>query len=166
MLVYFCATGHIERISRGTYKIMKLDFASQFEWEDLAITALSIPRGVICLISALCYYGLTDEIMREFWIAVPHTTTSPVRENTHIVRMRNISLGQSTIKIDNHKLKIFDRERTIVDAFRYLDKETALKALQAYLKTNKNAKPDIDKLMRYAKKLRVDLTSYILAFTL
>ncbi len=53
--------------------------------------------------------------MREFWIAVPHTTTSPVRENAHIVRMRNISLGQSTIKIDNHKLKIFDRERTIVD---------------------------------------------------
>lgn len=166
MLSYFCAMGHIERISRGTYKIMNLDFDTHFEWEDLAITALSIPRGVICLISALCYYGLTDEIMREFWIAVPHTTSSPVRANTRIVRMRNISLGQSTIKIDNHKLKIFDRERTIVDAFRYLDKETALKALQAYLKTNKKIKPDIDKLLRYAKKLRVDLTSYILAFTL
>jgi len=130
------------------------------------MTDLSIPNGVICLISALCYYGLTDEIMREFWIAVPHSTTSPIRENAHIVRMRNITLGQTTIKIGNQKLKIFDRERTIIDAFRYLDKETSLKALRAFLKTNKDTKPDIKKHMKYAKKLRVDLNHYIAAFTL
>lgn len=166
ILAYFCSKGEIERVGRGMYKIKHIDFDSDFEWEDLAITALSIPSGVICLISALCYYGLTDEIMREFWIAVPHSTTSPARENAHIVRMRNISFGQTTIKIGNQKLKIFDRERTIIDAFRYLDKEIALKAMQAYLKTNKDAKPDIDKLLKYAKKFRVDLTPYISAFTL
>jgi predicted transcriptional regulator of viral defense system len=166
MLAYFCQKGQIEKISRGMYKIKDLDFDSAFEWEDLAVTALSIPNGVICLISALCYYGLTDEIMREFWIAIPHATTSPSRENAHIVRMRNISFGQTTVKIGSQKIKIFDRERTIVDSFRYLDKETALKALQAYLKTSKDRKPDIDKLLKYSKKLRVDLTSYISAFTL
>jgi predicted transcriptional regulator of viral defense system len=166
MLIYFCAKGLVERVNRGMYKIKNLDFGSEFEWEDLAVTALSIPNGVICLISALCYYGLTDEIMREFWIAIPHATTSPARKNAHIVRMRNLSLGQITIKIGSQKLKIFDRERTVVDAFRYLDKETALKALQAYLKISKERKPDIDKLLRYAKKLRVDLTPYISAFTL
>lgn len=166
MLAYFCAKGLIAKISRGIYKIRNLDFDSAFEWEDLAITALSIPNGVICLVSALCYYGLTDEIMREFWIAVPHSTTSPSRENARIVRMRNISFGQTTIKIGSRKIKIFDQERTVVDAFRYLDSETALKALQAYLKRGKERKPDIDKLLRYAKKLRVDLTPYISAFTL
>jgi predicted transcriptional regulator of viral defense system len=166
MLSYFCEKGQIERISRGIYKIKNVDFDSEFEWEDLAITVLSIPNGVICLISALCYYSLTDEIMREFWIAVPHATTSPTRQNAHIVRMRNISFGQTFIKIGNQKLKIFDRERTIVDAFRYLDKETALKALQAYLQTSKDKKPDINKLLTYAKKLRVNLTPYISAFML
>lgn len=166
MLAYFCKRGEIERISKGMYKINNLDFGSEFEWEDLALTALSIPRGVICLISALCYYGLTDEIMREFWIAIPHATTSPARANAHIVRMRNISFGQTTIEMGSQKLKIFDRERTVVDSFRYLDKETALKALQAYLKTTKDRKPDIDKLLMYAKKLRVDLIPYISAFTL
>lgn len=148
------------------YKTKDLDFDSAFEWEDLAVTALSIQNGVICLISALCYYGLTDEIMREFWIAIPHATTSPSRENTRIVRMRNILFGQTTVKIGSRKIKIFDRERTVVDAFRYLDKETALKALQTYLKVGKKRKPDIDKLLSYAKKLRVDLTPYISAFTL
>ena len=166
MLAYFCSQGEIERIGRGMYKIKHVDFDSDFEWEDLALTALSIPKGVICLISALCYYGLTDEIMREFWIAIPHSTTAPIRENTRIVRMRNISLGLTTIEIGNQKLKIFDRERTVIDAFRYLDIETALKALQAYLRTNKGIKPDVDKLLKYAKKLRVNLTHYIAAFTI
>jgi predicted transcriptional regulator of viral defense system len=166
MLVYFCSKGQIERMGRGVYKIKHIDFDRDFEWEDLALTALSIPNGVVCLISALCYYGLTDEIMREFWVAVPHSTTSPTRENAHIVRMRNTSLGKTIIKIGNQKIKIFDRERTIIDAFRYLDKEIALKALQAYLKTSEDIKPDIDKLLKYAKKLRVDLTHYISAFTI
>lgn len=166
MLAYFCSKGQIERISRGIYRVKYVDFDRDFEWEDLILTALSIPNGVICLISALCYYGLTDEIMREFWIAVPHSTTSPVRENAHIIRMRNTSLGKTIIKIGNQKLKIFDRERTIVDAFRYLDKEVALKALQAYLKTSKHIKPDIEKLLKYAKKLKVNVTPYISAFTI
>lgn len=166
MLAYFCEKGQIEKVRRGIYKIKNLDFDSGFEWEDLAITALSIPHGVICLISALCYYGLTDEIMREFWIAIPHATTSPSRENARMIRMRNISYGQTTVKIGRRKIKIFDRERTIVDAFRYLDKETALKALQVYLKSDTERKPDIDKLLKYAKKLRIDLTPYISAFTL
>lgn len=166
MLAYFCEKGQIEKVRRGMYKIKNLGFDSEFEWEDLAITALSIPNGVICLISALCYYGLTDEIMREFWIAVPHTTSSPSRENAHIIRMRNISFGKTSVKIGSRKIKIFDRERTIVDAFRYLDKEIALKALQTYLKSGKERKPDIDKLLRYSKRLRVDLTPYISAFTL
>jgi predicted transcriptional regulator of viral defense system len=166
MLAYFYAKRQIERVSKGMYRINNLDFDSEFEWEDLAITTLSIPNGVICLISALCYYGLTDEIMREFWIAIPHATTSPSRVNAHIVRMRNISFGQTTIIIGRQKLKIFDRERTVVDSFRYLDKETALKALQAYLKISKNRKPDIDKLLKYARKLRVDIIPYISALTL
>jgi hypothetical protein len=80
--------------------------------------------------------------------------------------MRNISFGKTSVKIGSRKIKIFDRERTIVDAFRYLDKEIALKALQTYLKSGKEKKPDIDKLLRYAKRLRVDLTPYISAFTL
>ena len=165
MLSYLCSKGHIERISRGIYKIKEIEFDQDFEWEDLAIAALSIPNGIICLISALCYYDLTEEIMREFWIAIPHSTTSPERENVHIVRMRNTALGQTTAKIGNNDLKIFDRERTIVDSFRYLDKEIALKALQAYLEATKESKPDIKKLMKYAKTLRANLTPYIMAFT-
>ncbi|MBS0616319.1 MAG: type IV toxin-antitoxin system AbiEi family antitoxin domain-containing protein [Verrucomicrobia bacterium] len=166
MLAYFCSKGLIERVCRGVYKVKDFSFTSDFEWEDLALTALSTRKGVICLISALSYYELTDEIMREFWIAVPHSTSTPTRENIHAVRMRNISLGQTTVQIGNQKIKIFDRERTVIDAFRYLDKETALKSLQIYLQKSKTAKPNIDKLLKYAQKLRIDLNPYVEAFTL
>ncbi|MBS0651051.1 MAG: type IV toxin-antitoxin system AbiEi family antitoxin domain-containing protein, partial [Verrucomicrobia bacterium] len=52
MLAYFCKKGLIERMSRGIYKggIAQLDI--DFRWEDLSLVAMSIPNGVICLISA------------------------------------------------------------------------------------------------------------------
>lgn len=53
--------------------------------------------------------------------------------NTKVVRMRNFVLGKTTIKIGNTTLSIFNRERTIVDAFRHLGRETALKALKVSL---------------------------------
>jgi hypothetical protein len=62
------------------------------------------------------------------------------------------------------KVSIFDRERCIVDAFRYFSKEIALKALQKHLK-NKGHKPQLRKVAEYAKLLRVDLTPYILSYT-
>lgn len=165
MLSHFCKQGIIERISRGVYMGTQANMDIEFQWEDLARVALSVPRGVICLISALCYYDLTDQIMREFWIAVPHASKSPQRPKTRIVRMRNIELGQTEIQIGEQSLKIFDRERTVVDAFRYLSQEIAIKALQAYLRPTKVYKPDLNKLMTYAKQLRVDIHPYIMTLT-
>lgn len=164
MLAHFCKKGLIERISRGIYKGGVAEVAIDFRWEDLALVAMSIPNGVICLISALCYYGLTDQIMREFWIAVPHVSKSPKRLKTRIIRMRNIELGQTEIMMGKDQLKIFDRERTVVDAFRHLSHEIALKALQAYLK-QREPKPNLDKLLKYAKKLRVNIYPYVMAMT-
>lgn len=165
MLSHFCKKGIIERVSRGVYRGSKAKLEIDFQWEDLAFVAMSIPNGVICLISALCYYGLTDQIMRQFWIAIPHASKSPQRSKTRIIRMRNIELGQIEIQVGTYHLKIFDRERTVVDSFRYLSKEVALKALQAYLRRTGSAKPDLKKLMKYAKTLRVNIHPFIMALT-
>lgn len=165
MLAYFCEQGILERIGRGIYKSVDADTGLDLDVEGLALTAMSIPHGVICLVSALCIYELTDEMMREYWIAIPNDDKSPKRSHTRIIRMRNMSLGQTSMKIGKHELKIFDRERTIVDAFRYLSHEVAIKALQEYLKPIKDRKPDLDKLATYAKTLRVKITPYILALT-
>lgn len=165
MLAHFCKKGIIERVARGVYKGSQAKVDIDFQWEDLALVAMSIPNGVICLISALCYYGLTDQIMRQFWIAIPHASKSPQRPKTRIVRMRNIELGQTEIQVGTYQLKIFDRERTVIDSFRYLSKEIAIKALQVYLRQSGSVKPNLNKLMKYAKTLRVDIHPYIMALT-
>ena len=161
----YCQKGLIERVSRGLYRVVDVSSGINFDFEDLVLTASSIPRGVVCLISALCYYKLTDQIMREYWIAVPNADKSPKRPHTRIIRMRNITLGQVVLKMGKCKIKIFDRERTVVDAFRYLSHEIAIKALQAYLKPSRNLKPTLVKLSAYAKALRINITPYIMALT-
>lgn len=165
MLAHFCKKRVIERIIRGVYRGSEAKLEIDFRWEDLALAAMSIPNGVICLISALCYYGLTDQIMREFWIAIPHASKSPQRPKTRIIRMRNIELGQTVIQMGIYSLKIFDKERTVIDSFRYLNREVAIKALQGYLRQNSSSKPNFNKLMKYAKTLRVDIQPFIMALT-
>ena len=165
MLAHFCKKGLIERVTRGIYKGSEAKIEIDFQWEDLALVVMGIPNGVICLISALCYYGLTDQIMRQFWIAIPHASKSPQRAKTRIIRMRNIELGKTEIQLGTARLKIFNKERTVVDSFRYLSKEIAIKALQAYLRQTGSAKPDLNKLLKYAKTLRVDIHPFIMALT-
>lgn len=163
-LAYLVKKGTLERIYPGAYRFAQYEPEVEFQWENLALVAASIPDGVICLISALCYYDLTDQIMREVWIAIPHESYPPKRPNTRIVRMRNIKLGRIEIALGEYNVHIFDRERCIVDAFRYLSKEIAIKAIQRYFQNTKY-KPDPKKLGAYAKTLRVNITPYILSYT-
>jgi len=165
MLAHFCRKGVIERVSRGIYRVAEASSGVNLDFEELVLTVSGIPNGAVCLISALCYYNLTDQIMREYWIAIPNTDKSPKRPHVRIIRMRNMSLGLTAIKMGKYKVKIFDRERTVIDAFRYLDNEVAIKALRAYLKPSVHQKADLPKLKKYAKALRINITSYIMALT-
>ena len=165
VLSYYVNKGVLERVARGVYRNPNVDSLVPFEWQDLFDVAQSIPNGIICLISALSYYSLTQEIQRQFWIAVPHVFKAPKRPKTKIVRMRNVTLGRKSLKVGECRTFIFDRERCVVDAFRFLSKETALRALREYLKPSDQHKPDLSKLARYAKLLRVKIIPYIEALT-
>ena len=163
-LAYLEKRGDLERIYPGAYRFPEYETEVEFQWENLGLVASSVPESVICLISALVFYELTDQVMREIWLAVPHKFHPPKRPNTRIIRMRNTDLGKTAIALGEYRVQIFDRERCIIDAFRYLSKEIAIKALQRYFQS-KEARPDPKKLGAYAKKLRVNITSYILSCT-
>jgi len=165
LLNYYAKQGLLERVDRGLYRGIESILDVDFRCEDLILVAKSIPDGVICLTSALALYELTDEIPRAHWIAIANTRSVPKRKGTKIIRTRNIELGQTEIQVGSEIVKIFDRERTIIDAFRYLGKETAIKALKHALTSNSEEKINLKKLQNYAKQLRVNMTPYILAVT-
>ena len=165
LLAYYVQKGEIEKLSRGVYcgneSIRK---AVPFEWEDLIATARSIPNGKICLISALALYELTEEIPRQFWIAIPNEQFAPKRPKTKIIRMRDVKTGSTRLKLGSARVPIFDRERTIIDSFRYLASEAAIKALKEYL-SGKHGKPDLVKLRKYSRKLKTPIDKYVEALT-
>ncbi|HUD02124.1 MAG TPA: type IV toxin-antitoxin system AbiEi family antitoxin domain-containing protein [Rhabdochlamydiaceae bacterium] len=165
MLAYYCTRGIFHRIGRGVYRASDFDSQAPVDLEDLALTASSISKGVVCLISALFFYDLTDQMMREYWIAIPNKNRAVKRAHVRIIRMRNITLGQTEVNIGEYKVRIFDRERTIIDAFRYLSIEIAIKALKAYFSHARLYKPDLRKLERYARVFKIDISPYILSFT-
>lgn len=164
-LSYYVKINRIERIGHGVYRGLNATVAADFQWEELIVTARSIPHGVICLVSALIIYELADEMPRENWIAVSHATTAPKRENTRIVRMRDMITGKTTFKLGEETIDIFDRERTIIDAFRFLSKEIAIKAFKTAIAGKGKNKLNIRKLQEYAKKFGINMDPYILTLT-
>lgn len=164
-IAYYVRIGSIERIARGLYRGVSARASDDFRWEDLAAAVKQTKGGVICLTSALAIYELTEEIPRKHWIAVKNTTRHRAGPSVKVIRFRNLKLGKTTIKIEGERLPIFDRERTIVDAFRQLGLETAVKALKVGVNQKGKNKISLTKLQDYAKKLRVNIGPYLMAVT-
>jgi predicted transcriptional regulator of viral defense system len=161
LLAYYMKKGEIEKLSRGVYCGNESTRREvPFEWEDLIATAQSIPNGIICLVSALALYELTDEIPRQFWIAIPNEQFAPRRPKTKIIRMRDIKTGRARHNLGSVSIRVFDKERTLVDAFRFLAPETAIKSLKIYL-SGKHGKPNLVKLREYSSKLKTPIDKYV-----
>lgn len=165
-LAYYVKKNELIRIGHGIYRSKSAPVSDDFRWDDLIEAMQRVKEGVICLTSALSLYHLTEEMPSQHWIAIRNDTLHRAMPSTKVVRMRNLTLGKTKIKIGNITLPIFDRERTIVDAFRYLGRETALKALKIALGAKGNKKVDIEKIRQYAKKLRVKIEPFLIAMTL
>lgn len=165
VLSYYVKTGRLERIRRGVYQSTTYHNPSAFRWEDLAKAAYSVKGGVVCLISALAIYNLTEEIPRQHWIAIRHGTSAKKTQGLKIVRLRDMQLGKTEIELEGTLIPIFDRERTLVDAFRMLSREIAIKALKAAITQGGENRIDLVKLQKYAKKLQFDITPYLMSIT-
>lgn len=165
-LAYYVKKGAIRRLSRGVYQSSHYKHSDEnFRWEDLIEAVNGIPSGVVCLISALALYDMTEQITRQYWIAVAHSTSIKRSKQFKIVRFRNMELGKTTIDQGGIAIPIFDRERTIIDSFRLLSREIAIKALKMALAKKGKEKLDLVKLQKYAKILKYNIQPYLLTAT-
>jgi predicted transcriptional regulator of viral defense system len=165
VLGHYVKTGKIKRIRRGVYQDADYKNADAFLWYDLVEAVHSIPGGVVCLISALSIYELTEEMPRQHWIGIRQGTSAKRKKQIKVVRFRNIELGKTEIELEGMRIPIFDKERTIIDAFRLLSIETAIKALKMAVKKKQEDRLDLLKIEEYAKKLRFNIAPYLLSVT-
>lgn len=148
--------GVIEQLSRGLFRLAD---APPLANPDLVTVARRVPRGVICLISALALHDLGTQIPHEVWLAVPRDSEPPRVDYPPIRVFRYTDTafteGIEIKKIDDTPVRVYSREKTLADCFKYRNKvglDTAVEALKAY---KQQGRIDTDALMRYAQTCRV-----------
>ncbi len=161
---HYIKKGTIKRIRRGVYQ-SSTSKNPTFQWRDLIEAVISVSGGVVCLVSALAVYDLTEEMPRQHWIAVSNSTSIKKSKEIKFTRLRNMDLGVTKIDLEGVTVAIFDRERTIIDSFRLLSRETAIKALKMGVLQKGSKKINLLKLQDYAEKLRVDITDFLMMVT-
>jgi predicted transcriptional regulator of viral defense system len=128
--------GEVERVSRGIYRLADLPSLGN---PDLVTVALRVPRGVICLISAAAYHDLTTQIPHKVDVAlergaqIPRVEFPPIR----VYRFSRIALnsGIEVHELDGVKVRIYSREKTVADCFKYRNKigmDVALETLREW----------------------------------
>lgn len=149
--------GYIQRIKKGYYK----HAAGDEPKEELLLSKL-MTQGIVCVESALFYYGYSDFAPREWAITVPRSysrTVKAIREEVPVkayyVQNDMYHLGETTGSFNGVTLPVYDRERTVCDCFKYrtkLDNEIFNKAVNAYVADEKK---NLANLSKYAKKMGV-----------
>jgi predicted transcriptional regulator of viral defense system len=152
-----CKTGMLERLSRGLYRLVEFHARKK---PDLAAVAIRVPKGVICLTSALAVHGLTDQVPRVVQLALPRSVRYPKceRPQTKVYQMAKsvFEAGIETVDIDGVPVRVYNREKTIADCFKYRTRigiDVAAYALNAY---GQSEKPNMLRLLYYARLCRVE----------
>lgn len=149
--------GIVERIARGHYRLTGLPPLSN---PDLAAVALRIPKGVICLISALAFHELTTQIPHEVYVALPRGSEEP-RIDFPPVRIFKFSGPAFTEGIERHvvdaiPLCVYSPPKTIADCFKFRNQigiDVAIEALRNYRQTRLF---DVNELTTFARICRVE----------
>jgi predicted transcriptional regulator of viral defense system len=114
------ARGLILRIGRGLYQ---LPDASLDVNHSLAEAAKLVPKGVICLTSALAFHELTDTIPSRVWMAIGAKDRLPSvsRPPLQFVRFNEkvLTSGIKEHVIEGVRVRIYNPAKTVVDLFRY-----------------------------------------------
>jgi predicted transcriptional regulator of viral defense system len=161
-------TGKLERLARGMYGIPG---AAVSEHRSLAEVALRVPKGVVCLLSALRVHDIGTQAPFEVWLAIAYRAAVPNLAQTQIriVRMSDRALadGIQRIKVDGVTVPVFGAAKTVVDCFRFRNKIGLDVAIEALRDGWSKRKFSIDELWRHAEAGRMTsvMRSYVEAIT-
>jgi predicted transcriptional regulator of viral defense system len=148
--------GIISKIRHGVYEWIETGSA-----EDTDILKKLFPDAIVCMNSALFFYGYTDRTPGAWHLAfnrdinkrrlkINYPNIIPYFLEPHV-----LNIGMTMENIQGITLNIYDRERTICDVLRHsgkIDREIFNNAIQNYLKDNGK---NINNLVRYSKALHI-----------
>ncbi len=146
----------IEKVKRGYYHYIENDSGS-----EIIIINKLFPDAVLCMETALFYYGYSDRNHSAWNFAIDKMVSKGRTEieypfiNAYRVESSILTMGETDGTIDGEKVRIYDIDRTICDVLRNMnkmDKEIFNNAIRRYVNDERK---NISNLMKYAKRLRV-----------
>ncbi|MEO1269786.1 MAG: hypothetical protein AAFX99_16995 [Myxococcota bacterium] len=129
------------------------------EHHSLVQASARFPDGVICLLSALAFYGLSDEAPFEVWMAYERGRTRP-QINELPVRIaafspKHFHFGVQVHRIEGVDVSITTAAKTVADCFKFRGQvglEPCLAALKDYRQQRAGT---LDELLKAAEVCRV-----------
>ncbi|HJA71525.1 MAG TPA: type IV toxin-antitoxin system AbiEi family antitoxin domain-containing protein [Candidatus Lachnoclostridium stercoravium] len=148
--------GEIEQVRRGYYQ--RIDDNS---YSEVAVIVRLFPDAVLCMESALDYYGYTERTPSSWNLAVLDSSSRrrfniswPIVK-PHFISESKFPVGIVEAEIEGTNMRIYDRERTICDCLTHRNKmnaEVFNNAIRGYLKDPRRKE---SRLGMYAAALRV-----------
>ena len=150
------ARGEVERLARGVFVAAG---RPPLDHPDFAVIALRAPRAVVCLVSALWFHDMTTHIPATIAVAVkrgdhrPHGTWPPVA--AYSFSPASYASGIETHVLDGVDVRIYSREKTLADCFKFRNRigmDIVLEALRFYCGGPRR----MDELLRQARICRME----------
>ncbi len=148
--------GLLMRSGRGIYTLVDTELT---ENHSLAEASQRVPHGIVCLLSALRFHGITTQAPFEVWMAIDHKARSPKED---ILPMRIVYMSGSALRlgVEEHQIEgvavqIYNPAKTVADCFKYRYKIGLDVALEALRECWRERYSTIDELWYYAKICRV-----------
>lgn len=124
----------VRQLGRGLYVSMAFDGDQHL---SLVEAAKRVPRGVVCLVSALQFHGIGTQSPHEVWLALPRDSNLP-REIDLPLRFCRFSGTAYAFGIQEHELsggtvRVYSPAKTVADCFKYRNKyglDVAVEALR------------------------------------
>lgn len=153
--------GVIEREGRGLYRLAGTEVSEHYCFIQ---AAKRVPKGVICLLSALRFHELTTQKPFEVWLAIERGARRPASDAPPL-RVHSFSGAAFTAGIETHELegvpvRVYSAAKTVADCFKYRNKIGIEVALEALRDTLRQRKATVDEIWRYAEICRVSRVIY------
>ena len=146
----------VVRPARGLYQLPDARIEAA---HSLAEAAVLVPKGVICLISALQYHELTLQMPAAVWMAIERTAWRPKIDYLRIrfVRFTGPALKDGVVRhlIEGVAVPITNPAKSIVDCFRYRGKVGLDVAMEGLREGLRRGRCTPDELWRHARTARV-----------
>lgn len=148
--------GELEKIGRGLYGLPSRQVSAH---GALAEVARRVPRGVVCLLSALRFHDLTTQAPFEVWLAIENKALAPRLDYPplRIVRFSGPAFTEGVEEhlVDGVTVRVTGVAKTVADCFKYRNKIGLDVALEALREAWRAKRMTSDDLWYYAKVCRV-----------